>query len=128
MVLSAIFKFIASSIFDVEFKNPKAKRNRSHILVLQPEEDKTAEADAGADDKNTTIPVEPIDPDMMGSNINNPIKRDIKLKLPADEELSPGEVAFNMCTWLINVYLAAFCFWIPAFFGDFEAYFYYIRE
>ena len=64
----------------------------------------------------------------MGSNKHNPIHRSINLKADDEEEVSPGQMTVNMCTWLFNVYTAAFWFWIPAFFGDFEAYFFYIRE
>lgn len=70
--------------------------------------------------------MEPVDPDQLGANRLNPIPRDIRLE--PEEEISPGQMTMNMCTWLVNVFFAAFWFWIPAFFGDFEAYFFYIRD
>ena len=78
-------------------------------------------------DDKPPVPKKPIDPNQMGTNKHNPIPRQSQIKTD-EEEISPGQMTVNMCTWIFNVYLAAFWFWIPAFFGDFEAYFFYIRE
>ena len=121
MVLTSIIRFIANSVFDT--KQPK---NKKHVRVYS---EKTAAKTNGTDSTDTPpVPKKPIDPNQMGSNVHNPIPRVIKLSAEDEEEVSPGQMTVNMCTWLFNVYTAAFWFWIPAFFGDFEAYFFYIRE